>query len=328
MTDIINPSAVPCKTLSNGVKIPAVGMGTFGSDRYSGEQIAEAVKGGIEVGYRLFDCASVYGNEDKIGASLSSALSSGAVKREQLFVMSKVWNDRHDDVVNSCKDSMRDLGLDYLDAYFIHWPVPNYHAPGCDVSSRSPDAKPYSHEHFMYVWEQMETLCGAGLVRCPGVSNMTVSKLAPVLKEARIKPVLCEMELHPSFQQRPFFDFCLKNGVQPVGYCPVGSPNRPDRDKAPDDVPDLELPVIKEIAAAHGCHPAVIALKWAYRNGQIPIPFSCTRANYSANLRAAVEDPLTDDEYAAINVLDAGSRFIKGQVFLWQGEDDWRRLWD
>ena len=138
---MIDPKMVPTRTLSTGEKIPCIGMGTFGSDRFTPEQVSKAVAGAIRVGYRLFDCASVYGNEDLIGQVFEQAMKEGVVKREEFFVASKVWNDMHGkgDVLLSCAKSLRDLRLDYLDFYFVHWPFPNYHAPFCDGDSRNPE---------------------------------------------------------------------------------------------------------------------------------------------------------------------------------------------
>jgi alcohol dehydrogenase (NADP+) len=143
----VDPANVPRKTLYTGATLPAVGLGTFGSDHVSAAQIAEAVKGAAAAGYRHFDCASIYGNEAEIGAALQEILRSG-IKREDLWITSKLWNDKHgeDQVIASCRQSLADLRLDYLDLYLVHWPFPNFHPPGCDVSSRSADAKPYIHE--------------------------------------------------------------------------------------------------------------------------------------------------------------------------------------
>ena len=130
--------------------------------------------------------------------------------------------------------SLADLKLDYLDLFLVHWPFPNFHPPGCDVSSRSPDAKPYIHENYMRTWRAMESLIDRGLVRHIGTSNMTVPKLKLVLRDARIKPAVNEMELHPHFQQPELFGFVVDNRIQPVGYCPLGSPGRPERDRTPE----------------------------------------------------------------------------------------------
>jgi len=325
--DGIDPSTVPFRTTRNGVKIPAIGLGTFGSDRYSADEIADAVIGAAEVGYRHFDCASVYGNEKNIGQSLKVIMNAG-ISRNQLFITSKLWNDRHDDVVNACKESLIDLALEYLDLYLVHWPFPNYHAPGCDGDSRSPDAKPYIHENFMKTWAQMEKLADMGLVKEIGTSNMSIPKLKLLLRDARIKPAANEMELHPHFQQQELFDFVISNGIVPIGFSPIGSPSRPERDKTSSDTVDIEDPAITGPAKRRNVHPAVICVKWGVQRGQIPIPFSIRRDAYLSNLYGVVHDPLGDAEMALISKADRNCRLIKGQVFLWKENQSWEDLWD
>ena len=310
------------------MNIPKIGLGTFGSDKFSPQQVADAVKGAIECGYRLFDCAAVYGNEDLIGKVFEEVIERGLVKREELTVVSKVWNDMHGkgDVLLACAKSLRDLRLDYLDIYFVHWPFPNYHAPGCDGDARNPDSRPFITDEFMACWKQMERLVDMGLARSIGMSNMTVPKLDAVLPLCRIKPAFMELELHPAFQQEQLFNYCAERNIQPIGYCPIGSPNRPERDKTPEDTAATELPEILEIAEAHGVHPAIICLKWSVQIGAVPIPFSVN--NYKANLELTFKNPLSEAELAKIKQADKNCRLIKGQVFLWEGAKDWHDLWD
>jgi alcohol dehydrogenase (NADP+) len=327
--DGIDPQTIPSKKLYTGARIPGIGLGTFGSDRFSGPQVAQAVKGALKVGYRQIDCASVYGNEDQIGKVFEDAFVSG-LKREELWVTSKVWNDMHGrgDVLLSCAKSLRDLRLDYLDLYLVHWPFPNFHPPGCDVTCRNKDAKPYIHENYMKTWRQMERLVTMGLVRHIGTSNITIPKLKLLLRDATIKPACNEMELHPHFQQPELFQFCLDNNIQPIGYCPVGSPNRPERDRTPEDTSPTEDPVVIKIAQRLSVHPAVVCLKWAIQRGQIPIPFSVKRPNFLSNLRGITRDPLTPEEMKAIAGIDRNCRLVKGQVFLWKENQTWEALWD
>ena len=326
----VHPGSVPHFTLSTGESVPVIGMGTFGSDRFKPEQVSAAVADAIRCGYRMFDCASVYGNEPMIGQVFAGALARGEAKREELFIASKVWNDRHGrgDVLLSCAQSLKDLQLDYLDAYFVHWPFANYHAPGCDGDARNPDSTPFSPDAFIRTWRQMERLHGMGLVKNLGLSNMTIPKLEATLPRMRVKPTLIEMELHPSFQQAALFAYCVERGIQPIGYSPIGSPSRPERDKTPEDITDIEMPELLAIANARGIHPASVCLKWAVQRGQIPIPFSVKKEQYRSNLRAVTEDPLTEDEMSAIRSLDRNCRLIKGQVFLWPGSTSWEDLWD
>jgi diketogulonate reductase-like aldo/keto reductase len=327
--DGVDPALVPKRRLASGAAIPVVGLGTFGSDSVSGETVAAAVREAARVGYRHFDCASVYGNEPLIGESLQAIQRSG-VRREELWVTSKLWNDKHgeQDVVPSCEKSLRDLRLDHLDLYLVHWPFPNFHPPGCDVSSRSPDAKPYVHASYMSTWRQMERLVERGLVRHIGTSNMTIPKLELLLRDAAIRPVANEMELHPHFQQPELLRYVVEHGILPIGYSPIGSPGRPERDRTPEDSVDTDDPVIVRIAERRGVHPAVVCLKWGLQRGHVVIPFSVRRANYLANLQAAVSEPLTDEDMSAIAGIDRNCRLIKGQVFLWREGQSWEDLWD
>jgi len=327
-TDAIDPTRVPQQTLYTGAKLPVVGIGTFGSDRYTGDDIATAVQEAISLGYRHIDCASVYGNEPLIGKSFRNVLASGLIQREDLWITSKLWNDKHDDVIASCEQTLKDLQIDYLDLYLVHWPFPNFHAPGVDVDSRDPHAKPYIHDNYMKTWRQMERLVEMGLVKHIGTSNMTIPKFELLLRDAKIKPVANEMELHPHFQQPELFQYCIDHDIVPIGYSPIGSPKRPERDKTPDDTVDIEDPVIVSIAERLGVHPAIVCVKWAIQRGQVPIPFSTSRKNFRSNLECSITPPLTDTDMEAIAGIDKNCRLIKGQVFLWEGAKGWEDLWD
>lgn len=321
-------SGVPVRKLNTGRTMPAVGLGTFGSDKYTPAQISEAIDGAVRAGYRMLDCASVYQNEDKIGEVLSALFAEGVVKREDLFITSKVWNDQHREVKAACQKSLSDLKLSYIDLYFVHWPFPNYHAPGCDGDSRNPDSKPFSVDEFMDTWRQCEELYDLGLVRAIGMSNMTVSKLEQVLPLCRIRPAALEMECHPSFQQQELFDYATKRGIVPIGFCPIGSPSRPERDRCEEDVVDMQLPEVVSVAEAHNIHPALVCIKWAVQRGLTTIPFSVKKEQYNSNLKCTTEDPLTEAEMELLQKAERNCRLVKGQVFLWPGATDWQQLWE
>jgi alcohol dehydrogenase (NADP+) len=329
IVDRIVSENVPYKILYNGSKIPAIGLGTFGSDCFTNEEIANAVKGAIKVGYRHIDCAAIYGNERVIGKALQESFGNG-LSRKELWITSKLWNDMHaeENVIPACRKTLNDLQIDYLDLYLVHWPFPNHHAEGCEVTSRSSNAKSYIHDDYMKTWRQMEKLVELGLVKNIGTSNMTIPKMEFVLRDAKIKPAVNEMELHPHFQQKEFFEYLIKNEVQPIGFCPIGSPTRPERDKTESDTVDVEDPVIKRIAERLNVHPAVVCIKWAFQRGQIPIPFSVYENEYLSNLQCCVSEPLTDYEMSEIESIDKDCRLIKGQVFLWKDNQSWEDLWD
>jgi alcohol dehydrogenase (NADP+) len=327
--EAVDPARVPQRRVAGGALMPAIGLGTFGSDHVSHAQVADAVKFAAEVGYRHFDCASVYGNEGPIGVAFEELFSRG-LKRSELWITSKLWNDKHGehDVIASCEKSLADLRLDYLDLYLIHWPFPNHHPPHCDVSTRNPNAVPYIHANYMRTWRKLEELVDRGLVRHIGTSNMTIPKMNLLLRDARIRPAVNEMELHPHFQQPEFFAYLREHAIESIGYSPIGSPARPERDRTPDDTAPTVDPVILRIAERLDLHPAVVCIKWAIQRGQTPIPFSTNRRNILANLRGAVGEPLTAEEMQAIAAIDRKCRLIKGQVFLWKENQSWEDLWD
>lgn len=178
----------------------------------------------------------------------------------------------------------------------VHWPFPNYHAPGAHLEGRNPDAVPFSLEEYLTTWRQMERLVDLGLVKSIGMSNMTITK--------------------------------LEQGIQLIAFSPMDSPCRPARDTEEGDVVTFELPALKEIAAAHHCHPATICVKWAVQRGQIPIPFSIYEKEYVENLKCVTEDFLTDEEMERLRKADQNARLIKGKVFLWEEAEDWRDIWD
>jgi diketogulonate reductase-like aldo/keto reductase len=174
----------------------------------------------------------------------------------------------------------------------------------------------------------MESLVESGLVRHIGTSNMTIPKLELVLRDARVKPAANEMELHPHFQQPELYRYVVENGMIAIGYSPIGSPSRPERDRTPDDTVDIEDPVVVDIAERSGLHPAVVCVKWAVQHGHVPIPFSVKRSQYESTLRAVVSDPLSDEDMRAIAGIDKNNRLIKGHVFLWKDGQTWEDLWD
>ena len=190
---------VPGLKMYNGKKLPMIGLGTFGSDHMSNENIQKAVKFSIENGYRMIDCARVYYNEASVGKAIAACIKAGTVTRKELIVISKLANQDHSNVEFACRRTLKDLKLDYLDIFMVHWPMPNCHPPGCGVDSLDPDAVPWSIDRYIKTWRAMEDLVKKGLVKNIACSNMSISKLKDLLKVCKIKPVANEFEAHPCF---------------------------------------------------------------------------------------------------------------------------------
>ncbi len=327
MTEPIDPSLVPKVTLPSGAVMPGIGIGTFGSDHVPHAEVADAVDAAISIGYRHVDCAAVYDNEAQIGSTLAHHIGN-TVSRDELWISSKVWNDSHDHVAAACEQTLRDLSIDALDMYLVHWPFPNFHPPHCDVDERNPDAIAYEPDMFRETWAQMESLVERGLTRHIGTSNMTIAKLERLLPDVSIQPSVNQMELHPHFQQPELRTYLRDHQIEPIGFCPIGSPGRPERDRTADDTSPTMDPTIVELAEQYGIHPATACVKWATDVGHTPIPFSTNPRNIHANLEATTRPSFTSDELSAIEDADRDCRLIKGQVFLWKDDQPWRELWD
>lgn len=326
--EAVDPQSIAKKELRNGFSIPCIGYGTF-SAKLSPREVAEAAGTALGLGYRMLDCAAAYGNEEQIGQVIADAVYGG-LPREELYILGKLQNTMHGrgNVEIACRKTLSDLGLDYLDAYLVHWPVPNAVSPDAALGVFNSDSRPYVHEVFMDTWRGMEALVRQRLVRSIGVSNVTVAKLKLLLRDAMIAPVINEMELHPTFQQEELFAFSVQSGVLPVAYSPIGSPLRPERNKMPGDLVDTEDPIVVCIADAHQVSPAVVCIKWAVQRGQVPVPFSANPKNMLLNLQAVTSDPLSDAEMAAMKAVDQNCRLSRGLSYLWPGAVSYRELWE
>lgn len=298
--------------------IPAIGLGTWKS---SPGDVYKAVRSAIHLGYRHIDCAYIYGNEAEIGDALHDAIADGEITRPELFITSKLWNTFHqpEDVEPALMTSLKDLRLEYLDLYLMHWPV----AADPSGSLVSLDEMPLTD-----TWQAMETCVDKGLVRQIGVSNFSIKKLRDLMGQARIKPVSNQVEMHPYLQQPELLTFCQSNKVRLTAYASLASSDRPDFLKSADDPDLLQHPDIQAIASKHQASVAQILLAWSLRREVVVIPKSVHEGRLAQNLSAA-EVALDDEDMTCLTAMDKHYRFLSGE-FWTTGDSPYtmESLWD
>ncbi|MBS3824073.1 MAG: aldo/keto reductase [Wenzhouxiangellaceae bacterium] len=296
----------------NGDNIDAIGLGTWKSD--PGE-VGQAVEAALEAGYRHIDCAAIYRNEAEVGTALSRVFARGEIRRENVHITSKLWNNAHlkDDVEPALKKTLSDLGLDYLDLYLIHWPVafrPGLEAfPESESDFLTPDQAPISE-----TWEAMLAARDQGLTRHVGVSNFSIRKLDRLAASGAEMPEMNQVELHPYLQQDELLAWCREHDVLVTAYSPLGSIDRPEEMKGEDEPSLLENEVVGEIAEKHGARPAQILIAWAVARDTIVIPKSTNPQRIRQNLESAhIQLDATDMD--RIRSLDRHYRYIGGNAF-------------
>ncbi len=264
---------IPSVTLNNGVSMPQFGLGVWQAQE--GGEVELAVRTALKTGYRLIDTAAVYGNEVGVGMTIRS----GGIPREELFITTKVWNDRHgyDETLEAFDQSLARLGLNYIDLYLIHWPMPR-------------------QGKMIETWQALETLYANNRVRVIGVSNFTPVHLQELLETCTVAPMVNQIELHPKFQQYETREFCARHDIQIESYSPLMRGGEL-----------LNDPVLLKLADKHQKTPAQIVLRWHIQNGFVVIPKSVTPARIEENV-SIFDFVLDEDDMAAIAAMDEGIR--------------------
>ncbi|XP_057456509.1 NADP-dependent D-sorbitol-6-phosphate dehydrogenase-like [Lotus japonicus] len=257
-------------TLNSGFKMPIIGLGVW---RIQGQEIKDLVLNSIKLGYRHFDCAADYKNEPEVGEALKEAFDSGLVKREDLFITTKLWNSDHGHVLEACKDSLKKLQLDYLDLYLVHFPVATRHTGvGTTDSVKGEDGvldidTTISLET---TWHAMEGLVSSGLVRSIGISNYDIFLTRDCLAYSKIKPAVNQIETHPYFQRDNLVKFCQKHGVSVTAHTPLGGAAA--NTEWFGSVSCLDDQVLKGLSAKYKKTTAQIALRWGIQRNTVVIP--------------------------------------------------------
>ncbi|MCA9121751.1 MAG: aldo/keto reductase [Planctomycetaceae bacterium] len=301
--------------LATGDKLPSVGLGLWKIDK---SLTADVVINAAEIGYRHFDCACDYGNEVEVGNGLQRVLQAGAVCRDDLWITSKLWNTYHraEHVRPATEQTLRDLQLDYLDLYLIHFPISLRFVPFedryppewfFDPSAESPrlelDPVPIQD-----TWRAMEGLVRDGLVKNIGVCNFGTSLLRDLLSYAEIRPAVLQVESHPYLTQDKLLRFCREENIAVTAFSPLGAQSYFSLNMAQESESVLEQEAIKEIAAHHGRTPAQVVLRWGVQRGTAIVPKSSRPERLRENI-ALFDFELGNDEMTAISALNRNRRF-------------------
>lgn len=265
---------VPILTLNNGVKIPQLGLGVW---QASDDEAEFAVGAALKAGYRLIDTAAIYRNETGVGR----AIAASGIPREELFVTTKLWNDEqgYDSTLNAFDESLKKLGLDYVDLYLIHWPTP-------------------SRGLYNDTWRAFEKLYADGRIKAIGVSNFPVEQLEDLISKNTIVPTVNQVELHPDFQQRELREYCDQHDIKIESWSPIGG-------RTVDSL--LKNETIVAVAKKHGKTAAQVAIRWHIESDLIVIPKSVHEERIIENFDV-IDFELDDDDMAQIEQLDGNNR--------------------
>lgn len=305
--------------------MPILGLGTW---KLKTEEIYKTVRESINIGYRHFDCAFIYMNEKEIGSALKDAIDAGDVKREDLWITSKLWNSEHEKnvVVSALQRRLDDFGLDYLDLYLIHWPVATKR--NVVFAREGSDFLNLEEIRLADTWAAMESCIEKGMTRHIGVSNFSIKKLTELLADCKIKPEVNQIELHPLFQHKKMLNYCSKKGMYITAYSPLGSRDRTPEMKATNEPDMFENPMVILMAEKYNCTPAQFLIAWAVNRGTAVIPKSTNPERLKLNF-AATEIKISKKDLQQMESVNKHFRYVTGAFFEMSGSPyTVKNLWD
>lgn len=298
-------SPVPSVTLSSGHSFPLIGLGVWRADP---GHLSTLIKEAIKIGYRHFDCAADYKNEAEVGEALENAIKEGLVKREELFITTKLWTSDHAHVREACLDSLKNLRLTYLDLYLIHFPVATKHTGVGNTSSAKGEDGILDIDVTVSLestWRGMESLVEEGLTKSIGISNYDIYLTRDCLAYSKIKPAVNQIETHVFFQRDSLVKFCQKHNIVVTAHTPLGGAAANAelfKSKSP-----IEDPIVLDLAKKHGKTPAQVVLKWGIQRNTVVIP----KSNKVERLRENFEIfdfELSSEDMQKLASLDAKAR--------------------
>ncbi|KAM7534879.1 hypothetical protein Aperf_G00000117075 [Anoplocephala perfoliata] len=294
----------PYLQLNNGHRIPQLAFGTFDAAR---EVASDAIEEALAAGYRHFDCAMLYGNEKEVGQGIAESLKKHGLRREDIFVNSKLWCDRHDPraVRKTCEESLKNLGLDYLDLYLIHWPVSYHDLEGVEPDLNDPNSIVYESHKLEDTWSAMEKLIPAGLVKSIGVSNFNKRQIEHIIKNGKIIPAVNQVEVNLHCLNTKLIEFCQSKNIVVEGYSPFGSPGFYKNQTNPI----LELEAVVEIAKNHNITPAQVIVRHGLQRKIVVIAKSVTPERIHSNYDVLGFE-LSEEEMNRLNQAGLNKRIV------------------